>query len=180
MPLRGSAAAKLAVRSLAIALCFTQGPAHSAGFAVDFIGARSVGTATAGSASAADVTTIFFNPAGIVHLKRNEWIFGADLFRLEDRFTDQGSTILGGALATPGNNGTEAIPTTPIPWIFGAHRITPQLSVGIGIFSPFGLKTNYGPEFVGRYQNVLTSLKVVDVNPVIAYAPKPWISVGAG
>jgi long-chain fatty acid transport protein len=176
----GSAARKLAVRSLVVILSLAHGPVRPAGFAVDFVGARSVGTATAGSALAADASTIFFNPAGIVHLKRDEWIAGGDLFLLRDRFSNQGSTILGGAAPTPGDNGQEAIPTTPVPWIFGVHRINSALAVGIGIFSPFGLKTDYGTDFVGRYQNVLTSLKVIDVNPVVAYAPTSWLSVGAG
>jgi long-chain fatty acid transport protein len=184
MRIRCSAAPKRSTRSIRnfflLTALLAPGFSCAAGFAIDFIGARSVGTATAGSAAAADASTIFFNPAGIVHLKRDEWIAGGDLFVLYDRFTDNGSTILGGALPTPGTNGDEAIPTAFIPWVFGTHRVRPDLAVGIGIFSPFGLKTDYGASFVGRYQNVLTTVKVIDINPVVAYAPAPWLSVAGG
>lgn len=176
------AAGKLLSWLVGIILCCTHTSAYPAGFAIDFIGSRSVGTATAGSASASDAATIFFNPAGIVELERNEWIGGGDLFRLHDRFGDQGSTILGGAMPTPGDNGKDGIPSALIPWLFGTYRLNRDLSVGLGIFAPFGLKTDYGPQFVGRYQNELTSLTVLDFNPVVAYRPAslPWLSIGGG
>ena len=165
---------------LAVSLTVTQGAVGAAGFGIDFVGARSVGTATAGSAAAADASTIFFNPAGLVELGRNEWLLGGDLFRLYDRFTNEGSTILGGAIPTPGSNGLEAIPTKFIPWAFGSYRVKENLSVGLGVFAPFGLRTDYGNDFVGRYQDVLTGLTVIDVNPVIAYRAADWLSIGGG
>src|SRR5688572_28640209 len=82
---------------------------RAAGFALDYEGARALGAATAGAASAADATTIFYNPAGLAYLPGSEYVAGGQLFLLHDRFGDSGSTIVGGAMPTPGGNGREAI-----------------------------------------------------------------------
>ena len=152
----------------------------AAGFALDYEGARALGFATAGGASAEDATTIFYNPAGMNYLGRDQLIVGGALFILHDNFTNQGSTILGGALPTPGTNGNQAFPTTPVPWFYGTHRVEDNVTVGLGLFAPFGLKDDYGSNFVGRYQSQKAALTVVDLNPSIAYRPLPWLSLGAG
>jgi opacity protein-like surface antigen len=168
------------VSAFGLALARASTAVDAAGFGVDFEGARSVGMATAGSASAADSSTIFYNPAGMTFLDRSEIMGGGQLFLLHDRFTNAGSTILRGALATPGNNGADAIPPTFIPWLYGSYRVNQDLAVGLGLFAPFGLKTDYGTDFVGRYQNELSALTVVDLNPALAYRLLPWLSIGAG
>lgn len=154
--------------------------ARAAGFGIDFEGARAVGMATAGSASPMDAATIFYNPAGMTFLQRPDLVGGGQLFLFHDRFSNSGSTILGGTLSTPGGNGSDAIPTTPIPWLFATYPVKDTWSAGIGVFAPFGLKTDYGPNFVGRYQNQLAALTAIDVNPAIAYRAVPWLSLGAG
>jgi long-chain fatty acid transport protein len=154
--------------------------ARAAGFSIDFQGARAVGMATAGSADAADASTIFYNPAGLSYLDQNEVIAGGQFFLLKDQFKNTDSTILDGALTTPGTNGHNAIPPVAMPWLFASFRLTPELTAGFGIFSPFGLSTNYGSDFVGRYQNLLTSLIDIDLNPVISYRPLPWLTLAGG
>jgi long-chain fatty acid transport protein len=152
----------------------------AAGFALDFEGARALGNATAGSASAVDATTIFYNPAGMLGIARPELVGGGQLFLFHDRFSNDGSTILAGALPTPGTNGDDAIPVTVIPWMFGVHSIANDLAVGVGLFAPFGLRTDYGNDFVGRYQNQRTAITVLNFNPAIAWAPMPQVWLGAG
>ena len=151
-----------------------------AGFGIDYESATAVGTATAGSAAAEDASTIFYNPAGLGFLPANEIVAGGDLFLLYDRFQNQGSSILGGLSPTPGTNGNEAIPPAFVPWLYANYRMSPEWSAGIGLYSPFGLRTDYGPFWVGRYQNEVTSLTAINVNPTIAYRPTPWLSIGIG
>lgn len=153
---------------------------HAAGFAIDYESAIGIGLATAGSALAADASTIFYNPAGLGFLKQNEFLVGGQFLSLTQRFQNGNSTILGGALPTPGTNGGNAAPLALVPWIYASRHLTPELSAGVGIFSPFGLETDWGSTFYGRYQNELSSLTVIDVNPTLAYRPVKWLSVAAG
>jgi long-chain fatty acid transport protein len=174
------AAARVVPIIAIFAIVFLHDAAHAAGFGIDYEGALAVGTATAGSAAARDASTIFYNPAGLGFLDRNEFIAGGNLFLLHDRFQNDGSTILDGASPTPGTDGRDAIPPTPVPWLYASYRLSPEWSVGVGVFAPFGLETDYGSGFVGRYQNQVTSLTAIDTNPSISYRPFPWLSLGAG
>src|SRR5262245_20852695 len=60
MPARLLPALRSLVAALALAAAFVPS-LFAAGFGLDFEGARALGNATAGSASAADATTIFYN-----------------------------------------------------------------------------------------------------------------------
>jgi long-chain fatty acid transport protein len=164
---------------VALAAALVSGPAAGAGFGVDYEGARAVGTATAGSVSAGDASTIFYNAAGLGFLPGNEILAGGALFLLEDRFENQRSTILG-ARPTPGTNGPNAIPPIFVPWVYATYRPAPEWTLGFGLYSPFGLRSDYGPSWVGRYQNEVTSLTAVNFNPSVSYRPLRWISFGAG
>jgi long-chain fatty acid transport protein len=155
-------------------------PAWSAGFGVDFEDARAVGMATAGSASGDSASTIFYNPAGLGFLEGNQVMAGGQLFLLHDNFSNTGSTILGGLAPTPGTNGNDAIPPTAVPWLYATYRFSPEWTAGIGMYSPFGLRTDYGPFWVGRYQNEVTSLTAINLNPSVSYRPLSWLSVGVG
>jgi long-chain fatty acid transport protein len=165
---------------LTLAIALAHEAAWGAGFGVDFEDARAVGTATAGSAAAQGASTIFYNAAGLGFLERDEAIAGGQLFLLHDTFQNGGSTILGGLEATPGNNGDDAIPPTLVPWLYATYRFLPEWTAGIGVYSPFGLRTDYGPLWVGRYQNEVTSLTAINLNPSISYRPLSWLAIGGG
>lgn len=166
--------------TVALATLLVPADALAAGFGIDYESAIPLGTATAGSAAARDASTIFYNAAGLGFLDGNEVVGGGQLFLLHDRFHNSGSTILGGAQPTPGTNGPDAIPPVFVPWLFGTYRLSPEWTAGIGLYSPFGLKTDYGPFWVGRYQNEVSSLIAINLNPTLAYRPVPWVSLGAG
>lgn len=166
--------------SLTLTGALVPASAMAAGFGVDYEDARSLGTATAGSASGKGASTVFYNPAGLGFLDHNEFIVGGQLFLLHDHFQNGGSTNLGGSQRTPGTNGQDAIPPTFVPWMFATYRLSPEWTAGIGLYSPFGLRTDYGPFWVGRYQNEVTSLTAINLNPSVSYRPLPWLSLGAG
>jgi long-chain fatty acid transport protein len=165
---------------LAVASVLPAFDAEAAGFGLDDQGAREVGMATAGGAAAQDATTIFYNVAGLNYLERDQIVGGGQLLFLHDRFSNTGSTILDGSLATPGGNGGDAIPFTAIPWAYGSYRLSDEVVAGAGLFAPFGLKSEYQSDFVGRYQNLRSALEVIDLEPALAWRPEPWLSLGAG
>jgi long-chain fatty acid transport protein len=59
-------------------------------------------------------------------------------------------------------------------------EINKQIKFGLEINSPFGLQTNYDPNWIGRFQAIKSSLQTVNVNPAISYQINDSVSVGAG
>ena len=45
---------------------------------------------------------------------------------------------------------------------------------------PFGLKTEYDPDWIGRFQAVKSKLDTINVNPVLSWEPTPHLTVGGG
>jgi long-chain fatty acid transport protein len=67
-----------------------------------------------------------------------------------------------------------------VPNAYFAFRLTPDVHLGVGLNSPFGLKTDYDPDWIGRYQAIKSEVKTINVNPSIAYKVSDTLSLGAG
>jgi long-chain fatty acid transport protein len=55
-----------------------------------------------------------------------------------------------------------------------------RLWLGIGVNAPFGLKTSYDSNWIGRYQAIDSRVTTVNVNPTVAYKVNDVVSLGAG
>lgn len=153
--------------------------ALAAGFALIEQSASGMGNAFAGGAAAAyDASTIFFNPAGLTRLPGRQVVVGLHAIRPSAEFSNQGSTAA--ALQTLGGNGGDAGDLGWVPNLYLAADITPKLKFGFGINAPFGLKTEYDPTWMGRFQAVKSEVKTINLNPTLAYKASDSVSLGIG
>ena len=67
-----------------------------------------------------------------------------------------------------------------VPNFYYVAELSPQLRAGVGISSPFGLKTEYDPGWMGRFQAIKSELQTININPSLAYKINDQLSVGAG
>lgn len=154
--------------------------ASAAGIAIMEQSVKQLGTAFAGGAAAAeDATTIFFNPAGLTRLPRSQATAGMHLLLPSAEFRDRGSLHVTGAQLS-GGNGDDAGSPILIPNAYLSHRINDRLSVGVGLFSPFGLSTEYDRTWTGRYHAIKSELFNITINPAVAYRVTDKLSLGAG
>lgn len=154
--------------------------AMAAGYAVGHESISGAGVAYAGGAAAAgDASTIHSNPAGLTRLNGDQMVVGAHFIDPNIDFDDSGSVNFDGAPLTGGDGGDgakkAAIPVFYYMWDFGA-----DLRLGLGMNAPYGLITKYNSDWQGRYNEVTTSLKTINVNPSAAYRLTDRLSVGAG
>ena len=61
-----------------------------------------------------------------------------------------------------------------------SHRFDDKVSAGLGVFSPFGLGTDWGEDWEGRYITTRSEMKTFNFNPAISYQIMPNLSVAAG
>ncbi len=163
----------LAVASLALG-GFAQ-TVHSAGFGLIEQNGSGMGNAYAGqAASAQDASTIFFNPAGMTRLPDRQVVAAGHLFAHQTEFSGTVSPAIGGG------NGGDAGGLSLVPNGYFAFRLTPEVHLGIGVFAPFGLKTEYDATWVGRVHAIESDLKTININPSIAWKLGETLSLGAG
>jgi long-chain fatty acid transport protein len=161
-------------RSLRYALSFLAGfPAllGAQGFGIYEQGTCAMGRAGTGvAAPCADGSAIFFSPAGLAGLQGGRATIGVTLLDVQGGFTDdifQQTTKLDD-------------PLLAIPQVYVAYGLTPKLGVGIGLFAPYGLETQWPLTFDGRFAGYKNILKSVYIQPTVAYQVTPWLSLGGG
>lgn len=128
--------------------------ALAAGFALYEFGARgnALGGAMVGRAD--DPSAIAFNPAGIVQIDGSAIQLGASFIlpKVDMDFTD------GGRFSSEENIW---IP----PHFYYTKQLSDQSWFGLGVFSRFGLGTEFQPDWKGRYNSYYAAIKSVSVNP---------------
>lgn len=158
-----------------LALTTVCGSAHAAGYALIEQNASGLGNAYAGQAAAAgDASTIYFNPAGMTRLPDRQVVIAGHLIKPRAEFSGTSS------IGVTGGQGGDAGDWAFVPNAYVAMRLTPDVHLGVGLNSPFGLKTEYDPDWIGRYQALESELKTINLNPSIAYKLSETFSVGAG
>ena len=165
-------------------------PVQAGSFALNEQSVSGLGVAYAGGAAqASDVSTIFFNPAGIALLNQGEFQFGGQFIIPQANFTNEGSRYKlpntpFNNLPLSGGNGGDGGVDHLLPNIYLSQPIFRSaqygdLTVGIGLSVPFGLETDYSPGWVGRYTALRTKLTTFDIQPTIAYRVFDRLSLGA-
>jgi long-chain fatty acid transport protein len=79
-----------------------------------------------------------------------------------------------------GGNGGDAGGLAFVPNAYFAFRLTPDVHLGVGVNAPFGLKTEYDPDWKGRTQTIESEIKTININPSIAWKASESLSLGAG
>lgn len=174
MTLVRSALAVSAISLSGAAMLLPCSAAHAGGFALNEMSAASVANAHAGGAAAAeDLGTLYFNPAGLTRLPGRQFMAVGSLIRPSAEFSNAGPSTAGG-------NGGDAGSWAFVPALYYAMDLRPNLKLGIGMHSPFGLKTEYDADWAGRYQALKSELRTVNINPTLAYRVNNQLSLGAG
>ncbi|MFA9421596.1 MAG: OmpP1/FadL family transporter, partial [Gammaproteobacteria bacterium] len=161
--------------------------AQASGYALIENSASGQGNAFAGAAAhATDGSTVWFNPAGMMKLDRDQLVFAGHIVSPNAEFTNNKSKdAFGNDLVGINDDGGS---TAFVPNFYWVKTINDATKFGIGVTSPFGLATEYefnqaaGPEsnFVGRYHGVLSELKTININPSLAYKINDRVSIGGG
>jgi long-chain fatty acid transport protein len=158
------------------------GQAHASGFQLLDHSASGLGNAYAGSAAVAeDASTIYFNPAGMAYLPEGQMQLTGTLALVKPSsyFSDDG-TVMPGGIYVRGGEGGDNGGWNFVPSAFFAMPVNDQISVGLGVNAPFGLKTEYDSDWMGRFRAIKSDLKTININPSISYQASDTISLGLG
>jgi long-chain fatty acid transport protein len=170
---------RLAAAITAAVLGGTAGHAFGSAFALQEQNASGLGHAYAGGAAAAeDVSTIFYNPAGLVRLQSPQVVVAGNLICLSAKFNNNASQAA--AFQPLGGNGGDAGDCSVVPNLYVGVPFTDKWSFGLGINVPFGLKTEYDSDWLGRFQAIKSELQTINVNPVLSWEPTKNLTVGGG
>ena len=78
------------------------------------------------------------------------------------------------------NGGGNAGYFSAVPTLNYVHSVSPDLKLGLGVGSYFGLGLNYSNEWAGKYYVQNASITTLAFNPTIGYKIADWLSIGGG
>lgn len=148
---------------------FTISNAYGSGFAIYTQSASSLGQSAATIAHTEDASAIFFNPALINKLDGTQIQIGTTLMFPSRKFISESGR-------TYKEESNLYYPST----FYLTHKFNKKVSVGLGIFSPFGLGTKWPNDWEGRYITTKADMKSYNINPVISLQITPNIAVAGG
>jgi long-chain fatty acid transport protein len=147
---------------------------YASGFNLYEHGAKGTGMSGAFSARADDASAIFFNPAGLAYLDGWNTYVGGTFILPKIKFS--------GSAPYPGYGVEEETKdrTFYAPAVYLTKRVHPKIGVGIGVYAPFALGTEWdnAAEYTGRYISQRSELKGIYISPSAAYAYNEMISIG--
>lgn len=154
-------------------------PARGAGFYLQEQSVSAMGAAYAGAAALArDPSTIYYNPAGMTQLPGGQVHIGGNYLHARANFENNGSTLNGAPIV--GVDSDDPIDGTIIPNAYYSQQFNDVVWVGIGLSVPFGLSSEFAPNWVGRYDSVKSDLQTINIQPSVAWRVNDWLSVGGG
>jgi long-chain fatty acid transport protein len=167
---------KLFRSSLAIAwiVLLAAASAHAGGLWLTLQPTPDMGVGSAGNqATGFDASTATANPAAMTRLDRSQMEAGIMGIYPDSQFNVKNSS-------NGDNGGGNAGYFSAVPTLNYVHSLSPDLKLGLGVGSYFGLGLSYSNEWAGKYYVQNASFTTLAFNPTIGYRIAPWLSVGGG
>jgi long-chain fatty acid transport protein len=129
-------------------------------------------------AGVTDASAVFWNPAAITNVDRPQLMFGFSAvapgaYNLESQ----------SALDAPGDIRFDEAEDNvfQVPYIYFSSKLgSSPLWIGLGIYSRFGLGTEYDDDWDGRYNSTEATITTVEVAANLAWKVSPFVALSVG
>ena len=170
---------KASALALGILGALALAPAHASGFQLKENSVKALGAAFAGSGvNEGDASVVVNNPASMTRFEGTTVQADLSVIDLNYEFQGTGNDAIGRPLT--GGNGGNAGDVTPIPAFSVIHKLDNGVALGAMVSAPFGLKTEYDPDWQGRYFADTSDVQVVNLTFSAALDINDHLSVGIG
>jgi len=173
---------------LAALLVASPSVVFASGFQIVEQSGSGLGNAYAGqAASVKDASAIHFNPANLTRVKGKQFLVSVEPIGVKTTFSDTASTrpFLPTTPPLPvsaalGSDGGDAGGWIPVPNGYFSWQAAEKVWVGLGVNAPFGLKTEWDADWMGRFHAIKSEVKTLNINPTVAFEVNEVLSIGAG
>jgi len=159
---------KRAISVMLILMLCAGGTVWASGLAIPEQGAAALGYAASMTARSEELSAMYYNPAGLMYITGKELYLGITPIMPYHRYMTHESSV-------------EANKQTFLPpQGFAAMRMGQNLVLGIGVFAPFGLGTDWDTDWAGRYTATYAEVATIHIQPTVAYQVNDRVSIGVG
>ena len=147
--------------------------ANAAGYQLQEYSVTGLGRSFAGQGIMGDdFSALGYNPAGMNFVNQSGFQLGATTVDIRSKVRGE---------STPGTSGkTSPRITRVLPSFFGQYKLNDKTTLGMGVYTPFGLATDYENDWFGNVHGKYSSISVINFTPAISYKLADSLSVGLG
>ena len=157
--------------TLTLALLALPAAAGAQAFGLNEIGSCALARGFAATASPCDdASSIYWNPGAMPRARGWTVSGGAAIIKIDGSFVQD----------TTGREWSGDVPTAAVPHFFVNYRGAGKLAYGLGFYVPYGLTSQWGDDFPGRFAAKKASLQTFYVQPNLSYQITPNWSIGGG
>lgn len=174
---------KVSTLALGVITALLCGQAMASGFQIREDSVQAMSRSHAGSASdEGDAAVVSNNPAAMSMFEKTTVQSDVTAIDLSGQFSGTGNNGLPGALNAPltGGNGGNAGDVAPVPAMHFILPVGNGFTLGASFTAPFGLKTQYDANWVGRYLALKSDVRTFDLTLAASYKFNDMFSVGLG
>ncbi|MCD4696596.1 MAG: outer membrane protein transport protein [Bacteroidales bacterium] len=157
--------------TISLLLLFAINQIMAGGYQVRLQGQKQTGIGLIGTPFAYGASSIFYNPGSLSFMKDNY------------SFSGGVSPIFSNALYRAQGSDYEARTDNPTGtpfYFYGAGKVTDDMTVGVGIFTPYGNSVKWDDDWDGRYLIKEISLSAIFIQPTVSYKIGDKFGLGAG
>jgi len=152
-----------------VSLLLAVGEALAGGYAIPQQTAKAVGMSNAMTAGVNDPSAVYYNPASLTEIDGNQLLGTFSYINVQSNVQ---------------NSDTKSINRQDdnfIPTFFGNFHIPKSdFTLGVGIYTPFGLSVDYDEDAFTRYAIIKAELSPYYINWAVGWRPSDMIAIGAG
>ncbi|HEV7993339.1 MAG TPA: outer membrane protein transport protein [Gemmatimonadaceae bacterium] len=157
--------------ALSLSLLGLPAAAGAQAFGLNEIGSCALARAFATTGSPCeDGSSIYWNPGAMPRARGLTALAGAAVIKIDGDFTRD----------TTFQRYNADVPTAVVPHLFLNYRTGSRIALGLGVYVPYGLTSQWGEDFPGRFSAKKASLQTIYVQPNIAFQISDGWSIGAG
>ena len=153
----------------------------AAGYQLQEYSVTGLGRAMAGAGIMGDdYSAPAFNPAGMGFTERSGAQLGFIGVDLRSRVKGSQTVQVGHPLIDGTNEGKDFTHIFRLlPHVFGQYKLNDKATIGIGLYAPFGLATDYRNNWFASAQGQYSGITAVDLSPSFAYKITDQLTLGA-
>ena len=112
-------------------------------------------------------------------LDQNELLGGVSYIGPTAKFSGKATNPLTGGYVS-GSQGGNAITSAATAAAFGVWVLAPNWRLGFSLTTPYGERSTYPSDFVGRYQSLVSSVTDINYGLALSYKVNDHLSIGGG
>lgn len=153
--------------------------ADASGYRLRNYGGEQAGAALAGKSAPDAISGAVHNPAALGRATGVDGVLSLGYLGIQSDAIDARATTAAGTPAGGGDS-RDAAPNAVIPGLVIAGELDDNVVLGISVSTPWGLRTEHGWDWAGRYHADETELVSLNVQPQVTWRASDQLHLGAG